>query len=123
MSSIKTPQEKKRLAYQRDGQVRYGQSDKASRRHIPLQKRHTVRVARHAAKLALRRDVVSGDRDAPREAAARRWGARESGWRKYPDTPLGAVVEHKLMRRAALGIMPAAVAQAKLGRVRRALRR
>jgi hypothetical protein len=123
MSSIKTPQEKKRLAYQRDGQIRYGQSDKASRRHIPLHKRHTVRAARHAAKQALREDVISGDRDAPREAQARRKGARPSWWRKCPDTPLGAVVEHKLERRAALGIMPATVALEKLGRVRAALRR
>jgi hypothetical protein len=117
MSSTRTPQEKKRLSYQRDGQPHYGQCNKGPRKHIPTHKRHNNRSSRHAARQALVHDLASEDFDQPDEALTRQHDRPE--WRKHPDPRLGDLVELKLKRRAALGIVPKEVAEKKLEKVRR----
>jgi len=58
MSSIHTPQEKKRLAYQRDHYNRNGESNKAWRKAKPRKKAKARRAFRKASNDLLR---VSGD--------------------------------------------------------------
>lgn len=58
MSSIRTPQEKKRLAYQRDHYNRNGESNKAWRKAKPRKKAKARRAFRKANNDLLR---VSGD--------------------------------------------------------------
>jgi hypothetical protein len=115
----KTPQEKKRLSYEKDRRNNYRENSKSSRKNIPLNKRIEVRAHRHVAKQALAEDIAEGDLDATREAEARQEGTRHPFWQKWPDTPLGEMVEARLEGRAARGFMPDEVAEKKLEKVRR----
>lgn len=61
----KTPQDKKRLSYAKDRRNNYGNSDKASRRLIPLYKAKQRRLHRSRAQQALSAvgdDPVASDR-------------------------------------------------------------
>ena len=112
-----TPQEKKRLSYERDRRNTYGENDKSSRKNIPRGKRLAVRATRRSVSVALvdvrgnvdtvgvvemsgdlgEVDVVDGgpaDKVEPRIA-----GRPPARFRKWPDEPLGAVVAHQLGRR------------------------
>ena len=51
MGSIRTPQEKKRLSYDRDRRVRGGESDKAFRKAWPIKKRKANRAFRRQAEV------------------------------------------------------------------------
>ena len=99
----RSPQEKKALSYAKDRRNAYGETDKGSRKAIPLRKRKVNRANRHAARQQL--DEV-GDRIAPDEAEhaerveERVQGIKPKTWRKFPDEPLGQVVQRKLLRRA-----------------------
>jgi hypothetical protein len=72
-----TPQEKKRLSYQRDGRNTYGENDKASRKAIPLRKRLRARAVRRKTReqLPADRTFISDEEletmDAHTEAADR----------------------------------------------------
>lgn len=130
-----TPQEKKRLSYERDRRNTYGENDKSSRRNIPRGKRLAVRASRRRVSVALvdvrgsldalgvaadRGDlgvvgVVDGgpaDRVEPR--IARRRPAR---FRKWRDEPLGNVVAYQLERRGQADPAAAAIADARQRRV------
>jgi len=130
-----TPQEKKRLSYERDRRNAYGENDKASRKNIPRSKRLAVRSARRFVSLALvvvrgagyARGVVGpstvvdgapADRVGPRIA-----GRRPAVFRKWPDEPLGDVVAGQLSRRAGADPAGAPTADARIRRVERTLRR
>jgi hypothetical protein len=96
-----TPQEKKRLSYERDRRNTYGENDKSSRKNIPRGKRLASRAARRSASVALldvrgRVDTLGvvegyGDPDvvdgAPADRAEQRIaGRRPPRFRKWPDT-------------------------------------
>jgi hypothetical protein len=92
----RTPQEKKRLSYQKDRRNTFGQSTQASRKAIPLHKALVERQNRKAARQALTQVGAAPD-DAGAEKRLN--GRKSKTWRKYPDEPLGAVVKRKLARR------------------------
>ena len=57
----KTPQEKKRLSYERDRRNAYGENDKGSRKSIPLRKRNVVRAYRKLTKQRLAKNELGLD--------------------------------------------------------------
>jgi hypothetical protein len=95
----KTPQEKKALSYAKDRRNAYGANDKASRNSIPKRKAEVNRAYRKNISDALK--VIAGPIDLERadevEHIAR--SVKRSDWKKFPDTPLGEVVEQKLESR------------------------
>ena len=70
MSSIRTPREKKRLAYERDHYNRNGESNKAWRKAKPLKKAKARRAFRKASKDLLR--VAGTEPDAASDNVARK---------------------------------------------------
>jgi hypothetical protein len=87
-----TPQEKKRLSYERDRRNTYGENDKSSRKNIPRGKRLAVRAARRSVSVALvdvRGNVDGGPADKVEPRIA---GRRRARFRKWRDEPLGAAV-------------------------------
>jgi hypothetical protein len=127
-----TPQEKKRLSYERDRRNTYGENDKSSRKNIPRHKRQVSRVARRSASVALvglrgRVDTLgvveaSGDLGVvdggPVDRVEQRIaGRRPARFRKWPDEPLGDVVADQLSRRVEADPAGAAAADARIERV------
>ncbi len=95
MSSIRNPQEKKRLAYQHERRNRYGQHAKASRRLIPLRKKKGVRAYRkHTNQIvagAARSADLLGDESVENRVA----DAPKKRWRKVPDVSLAEAIKMK----------------------------
>ena len=91
----KTPQEKKRLSYEKDRRNTYGANSKASRKSIPLAKARANRSERHAQNhvLATAVGVENSDAMAAVENLVRSTEPRD--WRKFPDTSLGEVLDRK----------------------------
>ncbi|WP_418955504.1 hypothetical protein [Streptomyces tritici] len=118
----RTPQEKKRLSYVRDHRNNYGENDKSSRKNIRRNKRFPNRANRRHAQTALAALLGSRDRDDGRADGVeeRMNGRRPKRWRKFPDAPLGAVVDGALQQRATAGTgAEAERAAARLRSVRR----
>jgi len=95
----RSPQEKKRLSYERDRRNEYGENTTASRRGIRIRKRSVNRANRNGEAAALRAALGPADDAAADDAESRVKGRRPKRWRKVPDVPLGEVVERKLNRR------------------------
>ena len=91
----KTPQEKKRLSYEKDRRNTYGENSKASRKGIPLAKARANRAERHTQDhvLATVVGLANSDELAAVENLVRATEPRY--WRKEPDTPLGEVLDRK----------------------------
>lgn len=91
----KTPQEKKRLSYEKDRRNTYGANSKASRIGIPLAKARANRSERHTRNhvLAIAVGVENSDALAAVENLVRSTEPRD--WRKFPDTSLGEVLDRK----------------------------
>ncbi len=100
----RTPQEKKQLSLKHDRRNSYGESPHGARKAIPLRKRLRSRAERHASKVPL--VVVDEDPLAVDLAAARAERKRKNSWKKYPDQPLGDVLERKSKRRQRLQLSP-----------------
>jgi hypothetical protein len=98
---LRTPQEKKALSLQRDRRNTYGQDDKGPRKGIPLRKRSVNRANRRTVQTQL---VAALDTDAAlaERVEMRVRGKRPKQWTKYPDTPLGEVLDRQRRRRAGL---------------------
>jgi hypothetical protein len=99
----RTPQEKKKLSYERDRRNVYGEAPHAARKSIPLRKALRNRANRHYQNQQL--GYVG---PAPDEALADELGSLihrrvPQRWRKDRDAPLGEVVADKLKERAVLG--------------------
>ncbi|GAB3255168.1 hypothetical protein [Chitinimonas naiadis] len=91
-----TPQEKKRLSYAKDRRNTYGENSKSSRKNIPLSKALSLRAERHAQATLLvevLRLANSADADLI-ENQLRATPPR--AWRKWPDQPLGEVLQRKV---------------------------
>jgi hypothetical protein len=91
----KTPQEKKRLSYEKDRRNTYGENSKASRKGIPLAKARTNRAERHTQDHALATAVGLENSDALAAVENLVRGTEPRNWRKSPDTPLGKFLDRK----------------------------
>ena len=98
-SNPKSPQDKKRLSYERDRRNAYGENAKASRKNIPRSKALGIRCVRHEQNQALRGALTAGSEEAALEAELRAKESHPRWWAKDPDKPLGEVVARKLSRR------------------------
>ena len=95
----RTPQEKKKLSYERDRRNVYGNSPHAARKAIPLRKAQRNRANRHLAN-----QDVAVQAPLPSEGVAEKIEARlnlkaPKAWRKDPDAPLGKVLAENLRSR------------------------
>lgn len=88
-----TPQEKKRLSYEKDRRNVYDGSDKAARKLIPKAKALDIRSERHAQDTVLAQTLRSDSEDALFEADGNVRSTKPRKWRKSPDQPLGRVLE------------------------------
>ncbi len=99
-SRPRSPAEKKRLSYERDGRNTYGETDKGSRKSIPRFKAKSNRKARHISTQEVTVANVAGDLlDGAETRLNDRLGKHKRAMhRKAPDTPLGLtlVIDGKL---------------------------
>jgi hypothetical protein len=120
----RSPQEKKALSYAKDRRNDYGENDKSSRKNIRRNKRAPNRADRHREHqtLAAAKGVKIVD-DAVEQVEAKLLAKKSmwltKRWRKYPDAPLGVVIENRLLGRIWLGMDEPSTAQARIERVRR----
>lgn len=98
-----TPQEKKRLSYERDRRNSYGENSKSSRKAIPQRKRQRLRALRHSAKQLLPAVLSEtnplGDRSAENKIASDKRGHKR--WKKAPDEPLAKHIAFQKRKRVA----------------------
>lgn len=103
MSKIKSPQEKKRESLVHDRRNTFGESPHAARKSIPKRKAMQHQQERRIASQTLSQVPASTDADAIEflegEAKSRARAKRVSGFKKYPDQPLGEVIKAKEARR------------------------
>lgn len=102
MGTRKTPQEKKKLSYAKDRRNVYGEKGSGSRHAIRRNKDKIERAARHEQKQLLH-DVIGTTDEAEIAAienAVRLSPKGKKKFRKYPDAPLGEVIELKRKRHA-----------------------
>ena len=97
--SRKSPQEKKRLSYERDRRNTYGENDKASRKSIPLRKRLRARAPRHKLNQQLADGLKLGVLDEGEHIDAEIAPPKPRSWRKIPDKPLGEYLARRKSRR------------------------
>lgn len=93
MSSVRTPQEKKRLAYGRDHYAK-GKYDKPFRKGWPTKKRKASRSFRHAADALTKAAALDEDSDAKITAI------KQYPLGKWPVPKLGEIVPGRLEKRA-----------------------
>jgi hypothetical protein len=91
----KTPQEKKKLSYMRDRRNTYGESPHGARKSIPQRKAFRNRANRHRQDLALRQLPARINEDSADQIETNVFRYAPKVWQKYPDRPLGVVVERK----------------------------
>jgi hypothetical protein len=99
MSTVKSPQEKKKLSLEHDRRNTYGENAKSSRKNIPKSKQRSHQNVRRAANAPLRAlqgeaveelaDLAEGD------SRAAVIGKKRESFRKLPDRPVGAVLAKK----------------------------
>ena len=102
MMKKKSPQEKRANSYAKDRRNAYGESDKASRKAIPLRKALVNRANRKRANQPLNNLTPRPNTDAVEPIELQTYHHRPKRWRKYPDAPLSEVVKKKLDRRSNL---------------------
>lgn len=113
-----TPQEKKRLSYVKDRRNNYGENDKSSRKNIRRNKRFPHSANRRHAQTTLTGLLGSPDDVRAHAVEERLNGRRPKRWRKFPDAPLGAIVDGTLRHRAKRGSAAAESTAARLRSVR-----
>ena len=94
-----TPEEKKRLSYERDRRNCYGEAPHAARKSIPLRKALRNRANRHYQNRQLQYTGPAPDQDFAEELESLLYRRALQDWKKSPDAPLGEVVREKLTRR------------------------
>ena len=102
MSTVKNPEEKKRLSLARDRRNRYGENSKSSRKSIRRgkQRRHMDERRTVGEVLGQLKGNVQEDdaTEVELRAKTRIADSRGRGFRKRPDTPLGVVLAAKRVR-------------------------
>ena len=91
----RTPQEKKKLSYERDRRNVYGEAPHAARKNIPLQKALRNRANRHLANQELAIQGPTPPEEISEELESRVHQKAPKDWKKYPDAPLGEVLAKK----------------------------
>jgi len=98
----KTPQQKKKLSLEKYRRNTYGEPRDASSKSIPLRKKLRNRANRHMQEAQLPSVPVQLDADeADRIESAMRHKPPQA-WEKYPDKPLGEVIELRRRNRQIL---------------------
>jgi hypothetical protein len=96
VSTVKNPDDKKRLSLSRDRRNRYGENSKSSRKNIQKgkQRRHMDERRTVGEALRLLKGDVQEDEATKAElrAKARIVDSERRGFKKKPDTPLGVVL-------------------------------
>jgi hypothetical protein len=90
----RTPQEKKKLSYERDRRNVYGEAPHAARKNIPLQKALRNRANRHLANQEIAIQGPTPPKEISEELESR-IHQKARNWKKYPDAPLGEVLAKK----------------------------
>lgn len=103
MSKITSPPDKKRVSLARDRRNTYGESPHAARKNIPKRKAERHQQERHVASLLLSEVLGNSDPSAIEsiegKVESRSLLKRRGGFKKFPDRPLGEVIELKRKRR------------------------
>jgi hypothetical protein len=94
----RSPQEEKALSYAKDRRYAYGNSNKAARRAVPRRKRSVNKANRHAAQQFLAEARGPVDVIRAEGVEDRLHGRRPKRWRKWPDIPLGRLLELRRQR-------------------------
>src|SRR5947209_1884251 len=84
-----TPQEKKRLSYERDRRNCYGEAPHAARKAIPLRKAQRNRAIRHYQNQQLSYVGPTPEYEVADEMESLIHHFLPQCWEKYPDAPLG----------------------------------
>ena len=92
----RTPQEKKRLSYEKDRRNTYGESPHSSRVSIRQRKRFRNRANRRRQALALRQPLVRFDDELADQIESGVFHYAPKVWNKCPDKPLGVVLQRVL---------------------------
>jgi hypothetical protein len=111
VSTIKNPEEKKRLSLKRDRRNVFGENSKASRKNIARGKQRRLMAERRQIAQVLGKltgqiddDVAS---DAELQVKLTVTHSKNRGFEKMPDKPLGEVIQRKMKRRREKGILGA----------------
>lgn len=91
----RTPQEKKRLSYERDRRNVYGEAPHAARKWIPRRKALRNRADRHQQNQQLSYTGPTPTEEAADELESLVYHRPPNEWEKYRDAPLGEVVAEK----------------------------
>ena len=94
MSKIKSPQDKKRVSYERDRRNDYGENAKSSRKNIPRSKAFARRRERHEQNQATR-GIAGGTESDTLGAEIAATTPQKRWFRKFPDTPLGEYIKYR----------------------------
>ena len=86
MRPQKTPQEKKRLSYEKDRRNNYGENDKASRKAIKKRKSWVNQSFRRTTKQTLKHSLNADDEFENVDSKIKEVKKKE--WKKVPDIPL-----------------------------------
>lgn len=96
----RTPNEKKKLSYERDRRNVYGEAPHAARKNIPLRKALRNRANRHYENQQVGYQGPAPDADLADELGSAVYHRAPQEWEKYPDAPLGEVIANKSRKRA-----------------------
>jgi hypothetical protein len=91
----RTPQEKKRLSYERDRRNVYGEAPHAARKNVPLRKAERNRSNRHYENQQLSYTGPTPTPELADEMESRVRHRAPAEWKKYRDAPLGEVIARK----------------------------
>ena len=92
MKPRKTPQEKKKLSYEKDCRNSYGENDKSSRKAIRRRKRWVNKTYRKATKQKLQAPISTDEELDAYDLVDKVKEVRRKTWRKDPDMPLGEYI-------------------------------
>jgi len=95
MKPRKTPQEKKRLSYQKDCRNRYRENDKSSRTSIRFRKRYVNKAYRKAVKQNLLPTGIVVDEQMSYDVQQEVLSVKRKFWQKVSDMPLGAYIQRQ----------------------------
>ncbi|HZH32564.1 MAG TPA: hypothetical protein VEY11_17500 [Pyrinomonadaceae bacterium] len=98
----RTPQEKKKLSYERDRRNCYGEAPHAARKSIPLRKALRNRSNRHFQNQQLSYQGPTPDETLADDLESLIHHRAPQRWEKDPDVPLGEVVAKKSGDRATI---------------------
>jgi hypothetical protein len=95
----RTPQEKKKLSYERDRRNCYGESPHGARKSIPLRKALRNRANRHSQNQQLIITGLSVNEEMADQLESQMHHRAPINWKKFPDSPLKEVLTKKLEER------------------------